>query len=123
MAELTREFAEKFANSWIEAWNAHDLKRIFSLYEDDFRMSSPYISERMGVPAGALIGKDNIRPYWEKSLQLDPPIRFVLEDIYLGVSSIVLQYKSVGRRRVCETFTFGESGKVTSGCSQHGPAL
>jgi ketosteroid isomerase-like protein len=32
---VTREFADPFAEEWIAAWNAHDLPRILSHYEDD----------------------------------------------------------------------------------------
>ena len=44
---LDKEFAENFAREWIEAFNSHDLGRIFSLYDDEFTMTSPYIRERM----------------------------------------------------------------------------
>ena len=119
MPEMTKEFAEGFARKWIDAWNAGDLTQIFSLYEDDFTMTSPYIRERMGIPSGVLHGKEGVRPYWEQSLQLDPPLRFRLEAVYVGVSSVVIQYHGIGRRRVCETFTFGSAGLVATGCSQH----
>jgi hypothetical protein len=38
---ISRDFAERFAEEWIAAWNAHDLPRILSHYEDDFEMPSP----------------------------------------------------------------------------------
>jgi ketosteroid isomerase-like protein len=36
-------FAERFAKEWVAAWNAHDLDRVLSHYEDDFEMPSPII--------------------------------------------------------------------------------
>lgn len=40
---ISREFAERFAKDWVDAWNRHDLEAVLSHYADDFEMSSPYI--------------------------------------------------------------------------------
>lgn len=120
---ISEAWAREFAGKWIEAFNGGDLEKIFSLYEDDFTMTSPYIIERMGVKSGSLIGKESVRPYWEKSLSLRPPLKFNLIDVFVGVSSVVIYYENVGRRMVCETFTFSENWRVSSGCSQHGNVL
>ena len=58
---IDRDWAEAFAREWINAWNAHDLERIFLPYSDDFEMASPLIVERMGVPTGTLKGKAAVR--------------------------------------------------------------
>ena len=120
---LDREFAERFSKEWIEAFNSHDLDRIFDLYDDDFTMTSPYIKARMGIESGVLNGKEAVRPYWEKSLSMNPPLNFELVDVFVGVSSLVVFYKNIGRKLVCETFTFNNNGKVTTGCSQHGSKI
>ena len=120
---IDKEWAAEFAEKWIAAFNSNDLDCIFELYEDDFTMTSPFITERMGFESGILVGKQNVRPYWEKSLAIDPPLIFSLIDVFVGVSSIVVHYENVGRKMVCESFTFSNSGKVSSGCSQHGKAL
>ena len=46
-------WARRFAEEWIAAWNAHDLERILPHYSDDFEMHSPLIVERMGVPVAS----------------------------------------------------------------------
>jgi ketosteroid isomerase-like protein len=120
---IDRQWAMAFAQKWIDAFNSHDLETIFSLYEDDFEMTSPYIVERMGIVSGVLKGKESVRPYWQKSLSADPPLKFELIDVFVGVNSVVVYYKNIGRKMVCETFTFSENGKVISGCSQHGKSL
>jgi hypothetical protein len=120
---IDKDWAAEFAKTWIAAFNSHDLDSIFDLYEDNFMMTSPFIAERMGIESGALVGKGNVRPYWEKSLAIHPPLVFSLIDVFVGVSSIVVYYENVDRKMVCETFTFGNSGKISSGCSQHGKAL
>jgi hypothetical protein len=54
---VARDFAERFAEEWIVAWNAHDLSRVLSHYQDDFEMASPLIVEIAGEPTGVLHGK------------------------------------------------------------------
>jgi len=120
---ITREFAEDFAAKWVDAFNTRDLDIIFDLYDDGFSMQSPYIQDRMGIISGVLVGKESIRPYWEKSLAIYPPIQFKLISVYIGVDSVIVHYENVGRKLVCETFTFNIDGKITSGCSQHGTPL
>ena len=46
-------WARRFAEERIAAWNAHDLERILPHYSDDFEIHSPLIVERMGVPVAS----------------------------------------------------------------------
>ncbi|WP_226860359.1 hypothetical protein [Acidithiobacillus thiooxidans] len=54
---MDKAFAEHFAADWIASWNAHDLERVMSHYDDDFEMSSPVIVQVTGEPSGMLRGK------------------------------------------------------------------
>lgn len=60
---ITREFADRFAQEWIDAWNSHNLERVLSHYADDFEMSSPYIAQIAGEPSGVLKGKPAVAVY------------------------------------------------------------
>jgi len=35
---MDKEFANKFAREWVEAWNCHDLDKIMTHYAEDFEM-------------------------------------------------------------------------------------
>jgi ketosteroid isomerase-like protein len=105
-------FAERFAKEWVAAWNAHDLDRVLSHYEDDFEMSSPVIVSMVGEPSGTLRGKPAIRAYWAKALKLLPNLRFELLTALAGVNSVTVYYKG-HRGLVAEVFHFGASGKVS----------
>jgi ketosteroid isomerase-like protein len=113
-------WARRFAGEWIAAWNAHDLERILSLYAEDFEMASPYIVERLKEPSGTLRGKDAVRPYWSAALRAPPPLRFELLDVFVGVRSITLHYRSVGRKVAAETLVFDDRGLVAQGFAHHG---
>lgn len=108
---ISREFAEKFARHWIEAWNGHDLEMILSHYADDFEMSSPFIAQIAGDPSGKLKGKAAVAAYWSAALERMPDLRFELVDILLGFESITLYYRGV-RGMAAEVFFFDSGGMV-----------
>jgi ketosteroid isomerase-like protein len=108
---VTREFAVRFAEEWIAAWNAHDLERILSHYTDDFEMASPVIVEFMGEPSGTIKGKQAVRDYWSRALARIPDLHFELVDVYVGASSAVIHYRGP-RGASAEAFWFNDEGKV-----------
>ena len=108
---MEKGYAERFAREWIAAWNAHDLDRILSHYEDDFEMSSPVIRVLAGEPSGTLRGKAAVGAYWAKALENVPDLRFELLTALAGVDSVTVYYK--GHRGLsAEVLHFGPSGKV-----------
>lgn len=110
---MEKEFAERFANEWIESWNAHDVDRVLSHYTEDFEMSSPVIIQVAGEPSGTLKGKAAVGAYWRRALALVPDLQFELLSVLVGVSSITLYYKRARGRLAAEVFHFGPDQKVT----------
>jgi hypothetical protein len=53
---MDKGFADKFAQEWIAAWNAHDVDRVLTHYTNDFEMTSPVITQVTGEPSGKLKG-------------------------------------------------------------------
>lgn len=111
---IDKAFAETFASKWISAWNSHDLDRIVSHYADDLEMASPLVLTIAGEPSGRLKGKEKVRAYWAKALQLAPNLAFDLITVLGGVESITLYYYSRGTkgRIAAEVLHFGPDGKV-----------
>lgn len=115
------QFALAFAQDWIAAWNSHDLNRILEHYTDDFEMRSPLIIERMKEPSGTLRGKDKVSAYWAIGLKAQPPLTFELLNVYAGVKSIAIHYRSVGRRLATEVLEFDAACRVVRGNALYGP--
>jgi ketosteroid isomerase-like protein len=115
---ISAEFAERFAHEWIEAWNSHDLERILSHYSDDFVMSSPRIAVVVGEPSGVLRGKEAIRAYWRRALDLVPTLHFELIETFVGADGVVLHYQGV-RGRAAEVFFFDAHGKVIKAAAHY----
>ena len=115
---ITREFAERFAREWIEAWNSHDLERILAHYSDDFVMSSPRIAAIANEPSGVLRGKDAVRAYWRRALDLVPTLHFELLETFVGADGVMLHYQGV-RGRAAEVFFFDAGGKVVKAAAHY----
>ena len=90
---MDHRFAERFAAEWIDAWNAHDLDRILSHYDDDFEMASPIIIALADEPTGKLQGKSAVSNYWKKALARFPDLAFELRQVFAGVNSVTICYQ------------------------------
>jgi hypothetical protein len=117
---MTRDLAERFADEWIAAWNAHDLPRVLSHYDDDFEMASPLIVEIAGEPSGVLRGKKNVGAYWEKALRRSPDLRFEKLGVFVGARGLAVHYRNQKGRLSVESFEMGEGGLVTRAAAHHG---
>jgi ketosteroid isomerase-like protein len=120
---ITKEFAEHFAQDWIEAWNSHDLDRILAHYSDDFEMTSPFIVTMMSVPSGTLQGKESIRKYWARGLERRPNLAFELQKITFGVNTVALHCRSELERNFVEWFFFADEDKVVKSLAHHDEIL
>jgi hypothetical protein len=109
---MTREEAWKLAEHWIAAWNAHNLDLIMTHYENAIELTSPVVAQLLGTPAGKVIGKKNLKAYFRRGLEVYPELHFHLEDVFLGVSSVVLFYTNQKGRRTAEFMELSANGKV-----------
>ncbi|MGB2672262.1 MAG: nuclear transport factor 2 family protein [Candidatus Acidiferrum sp.] len=110
---MTRDEACKLANEWMAAWNAHDLELILTHYEEDVELTSPAAAQLLGTPAGKVVGKANLRAYFQRGLTAYPELRFHLEDVLWGVNSLVLCYLNQKGTRTAEFMELSAIGKVT----------
>jgi hypothetical protein len=110
---VTKDEAWKLAQHWIAAWNAHDLELIMTHYEDAIELTSPVAAQLLGTTAGKVNGKANLRAYFQRGLEAYPELRFCLEDVFLGVSSVVLLYTNQKGTRTAEFMDLSALGKVT----------
>lgn len=110
---MTKNDAWKLANHWVAAWNAHDLDSIISHYDDSIELTSPVAAQLLGALDGKVVGKANVGAYFQRGLEAYPDLRFVLEDVFLGLNSVVLLYKNQKGTRTAEFMELSPIGKVT----------
>lgn len=109
---MTKEEAWKLAEHWVAAWNAHDLDLIMTHYEEGVELTSPAAAQLLGRPDGKVVGKTNLRGYFERGLEAYPELQFQLEDVFWGVSSVVLCYKNQKGTRTAEFMELSAAGRV-----------
>jgi predicted ester cyclase len=109
---VTTEDAWKLANDWVAAWNAHDLERIMSHYEDQVELISPVAAQLLGASDGKIVGKANLKAYFQRGLQAYPELSFHLDDVLSGMNSVVLYYRNQKGTRSAEFMEISPAGKV-----------
>ena len=109
---MNRDKAWKLAKEWVAAWNAHDLEAILTHYEEAVELTSPVAAQLLGVPDGRVVGKANLRAYFQRGLEAYPELRFELEDVMWGLKSVVLCYKNQKGTRSAEFMELSANEKV-----------
>lgn len=110
MSTLSPSDAETFATHWLDAWNRHDLDAILSHYVDDAVFLSPLAALRVG--SGRVVGREALRRYWRMGLDAQPQLRFELDAVLAGFSTLTVCYRNHRGQSVAETFELNDSGKV-----------
>jgi hypothetical protein len=104
--------AQLFAREWVEAWNSHNLEAIMAHYDEAVESISPFAAKSLGDPSGKVKGKSNLRAYFRKALAAFPDLKFEIFNIFKGVSSLVIYYRSVKGLLAAEVFVLNDRGKV-----------
>ncbi len=116
---LTPEFARRFSQEWINAWNNHDLEEILSHYAEEIEFSSPLVVQVLGIQDGTLRGKKALKEYFQKGLELIPGLKFTFENTALGANSLTVLYRNSTGVLSAETMVIGEDGKVIKAMAQY----
>jgi predicted ester cyclase len=117
---MTRDEAWNLANHWVAAWNAHDLDLIMTHYEDAIELTSPIAAQLLGTSDGKVVGKANLRAYFQRGLAAYPELHFRLEDVLLGLDSVVFYYTNQNGTRTGEYMELSPIGKVARVVANYG---
>jgi ketosteroid isomerase-like protein len=109
---LTGEQAQQFAHQWIEAWNSHDLDEILDHYAEDVVLVSPVAAKILDDPLGTVNGKEALRDYFKKGLEVYPDLKFELIDVMWGLFSVVLHYSNQKGSKAGEFMEVDSTGKI-----------
>lgn len=109
---MTRDEAWNLANHWVAAWNAHNLELIMAHYEDAIELTSPVAAQLLGITGGKVVGKANLRAYFQRGLEAYPNLHFHLEDVFWGQNSVVFYYTNQKGTHSAEFMELSETGKV-----------
>jgi len=108
----------RFAASWVQAWNDHDLDAVLAHFAEDAVFTSPVAAQVVPESAGVLRGKAAIRAYWSAGLARIPDLHFEVLAVYTGIDTLVLNYRNHVGGLVCEVLRF-DGDVVTEGAGTY----
>ena len=109
-----------FSMLWATAWNAHDLDALLSHFAEDVTFTSPVAARIIEDSRGVVSGREELRKYWQRGLELIPDLHFEVLDTYSGIDLLVINFRNERGGRACEVLKFNGDGLVTEG---HGSYL
>jgi len=109
---VTKAEAHAFAREWVAAFNSHDVERILSHYAESVELTSRLVTRVLGDPTGTVRGKPALRAYFTKALAAAPGLAFELLDVFVGVKSIALYFRSNVRGLQLEVVELDRNGQV-----------
>jgi hypothetical protein len=111
---MKRAEAQQFVDSWVQGWNAHDLDQVMSHFANDVVFTSPVAVQLLDDSDGVIRGKAALRDYWSEGLRRIPDLRFEVLGLYVGLSTLVINYRNQKGALVNEVLTF-DGHLVTQG--------
>lgn len=117
---MTRDEAWHWADDWVAAWNAHDLERIMTHYEEAVELTSPVAAQLLHISDGKVVGTANLRSYFRRGLEAYPELHFDLVDVLWGINSVVLYYTNHKGTRTAEFMELSANGKVARVVANYG---
>ena len=92
---LTTMSAEKnlsIAHLWFEAFNAHNLEKLLSLYDDDAEHFSPKLKIRHPETNGLVTGKNALRSWWQDAFDRLPTLNYNVTSLTSNNDRVFMEY-------------------------------
>jgi hypothetical protein len=97
--------AQIFADQWVKDWNAHDVDALVEHFTDDVVFTSPVAVRILGGD-GVIRGREALRKYWSEGVRLIPDLHFDIQALYVGIDTLVINYRNQSGGLVNEVLTF-----------------
>jgi ketosteroid isomerase-like protein len=116
---MDQVWGRRFVDQWLRDWNAPDLEGLLSHYSEDVVFTSPVAAQLLEESDGIVHGKDEVRNYWAEGLRRIPDLHFEVVGYYVGVQTLVINYRNQRGALVAEVLEF-EGAEIVAG---HGTYL
>lgn len=80
------------ANKWFDAFNAHALDQLLSLYHEEARHYSPKLKVRQPETNGLIKGKDALRAWWRDAFDRLPTLKYELIRLTPHENRVFMEY-------------------------------
>lgn len=83
---------KQIATKWFEAFNAHDLEKLLSLYNDNAQHYSPKLKIRMSETQGLIKGKQALREWWQDAFDRLPTLQYEVVKLTADEDQVFMEY-------------------------------
>lgn len=80
------------ATDWFKAFNAHNLEALLVLYSENARHFSPKLKIKHPETKGLIVGKNNLRKWWQESFEALPSLSYHPNFIISEGDKIFMEY-------------------------------
>jgi predicted SnoaL-like aldol condensation-catalyzing enzyme len=89
---MTPEKNLSIAHLWFEAFNAHNLEKLLSLYDDDAQHFSPKLKIRHPETNGFVTGKEALRTWWQEAFDRLPSLHYKVTSLTSNSDRVFMEY-------------------------------
>lgn len=83
---------KQIATKWFRAFNAHDLEKLLSLYNDNAQHYSPKLKIRMPETQGLIKGKQALREWWQDAFDRLPTLQYDVIKLTADEDQVFMEY-------------------------------
>ncbi|MCF6129205.1 nuclear transport factor 2 family protein [Flavobacterium sp. AS60] len=77
---------------WFEAFNAHNLEKLLSLYDDEAQHFSPKLKIRHPETNGLVSGKEALRTWWKDAFDRLPSLHYKVTSLTSNTDRVFMEY-------------------------------
>ena len=83
---------QSIAFKWFEAFNAHNLEQLLSLYDDYAEHFSPKLKIRKPETNGLIKGKNELRIWWQDAFDRLPTLHYKVTSLTANSDRVFMEY-------------------------------
>jgi hypothetical protein len=88
---MTPEKNLSIAHLWFEAFNAHNLEKLLSLYDDEAQHYSPKLKIRHPETQGLVSGKEALRAWWKNAFERLPSLHYKVTSLTSNLDRVFME--------------------------------
>lgn len=89
---MNPETLQSIAFRWFEAFNAKQLEKLLSLYEENAAHYSPKLKIRQPETNGLVIGVEAMRVWWQDAFERLPSLKYELTSLTANSDRVFMEY-------------------------------
>ncbi len=89
---MSQEKNLSIAHLWFDAFNAHNLDKLLSLYDDEAQHFSPKLKIRHPETNGLVVGKEALRNWWHDAFDRLPSLHYRVTSLTANSDRVFMEY-------------------------------